>query len=132
MRPNPVFIIRHLRNVYGGSVSYKENCLFVTVGNDKFRVNLTDGKRFGYYTFFHRDVTPRDGVYHYHSQLKDSDLAHGLFKVWCHEFNRDIGIWSTDEDWARFVNDAYSYCVKSERQFFDIKSLCENRWEEEY
>ncbi len=127
MKVNPVYIIRHLRGVYGGSMSYKNDCLFIEVDGDKFRVNLTDKKRFGYYTFFHRDSGRRlDGKYYYHTQLKDKDLAHGLFLVWCHSLNKSIGYYSTQEDWVRFVNDAYKYASKSEKQYPDIESLCKD------
>ncbi len=129
MNPNPVFIIRHLRNTYGGTISYKGDCLYVDVNGDKFRVNLTDKKRFGYYTFFHRDASPRDGVYHFHSQLKIKDLSRGLFMVWCHNFNKELNIWSTDEDWCAFVNDAYRYSASSKKQYETIQNLCEGKEE---
>ena len=124
MKVNEVHIIRHLRATYGGVVSYKDNCLYVEVNGDKFRVNLTDKQRFGYYTFFHRDSGRRlDGKWYYHSQLKDKDLAHGLFLVWCHKFNKELGIWSTHEDWLKFVNDAYKYAAKSESEYSNIEAL---------
>lgn len=126
MKINEFHIIRHLRNIYGGIISYKDDCLYVEINGDKFRVNLTDKQRFGYYTFFHRDSGRRlDGKYYYHTQLKDKDLAHGLFLVWCHKFNKDLGIWSTHEDWLRFVNDAYKYAATSDREYSDIRILCE-------
>lgn len=126
MKINELHIIRHLRNTYGGVISLKDNCLYVEVSGDKFRVNLTDKARFGYYTFFHRDSGKRlDGKYYYHTQLKDGCLAHGLFLVWCHKFNKEIGIWPTQEDWFKFINDAYKYAVRSEKEYVDIKSLCE-------
>lgn len=132
MKVNELHIIRHLRAVYGGSISYKENCFYVEVNGDKFRVNLTDKERFGYYTFFHRDSGRHlDGKYYYHTQLKDKCLAHGLFLIWCHKFNKDLGIWSTEEDWHRFVNDAYKYSIRSEKEYVDIKSLCEARVQNE-
>ena len=126
MKINELHIIRHLRDTYGGSISYKDDCFYVEVDGDKFRVNLTDKKRFGYYTFFHRDSGRRlDGKWYYHTQLKDKCLAHGLFLVWCHKFNKDIGIWSTHEDWLKFVNDAYKYAARSEKEYGSIQSLCE-------
>ena len=126
MRINEIYIIRHLRATYGGILTYKDNCLYVEIDGDKFRVNLTDKQRFGYYTFFHRDSGRRlDGKYYYHTQLKDKELAHGLFLVWCHKFNKSLGIWPTEEDWLRFINDAYQYAVRSEKEYVDIKSLCE-------
>lgn len=125
MRINEIYIIRYLRATYGGILTYKDNCLYVEVDGDKFRVNLTDKQRFGYYTFFHRDSGRRiDGKYYYHTQLKDKELAHGLFLIWCHKFNKDLGIWSTEEDWFRFINDAYQYAARSENQYVDIESLC--------
>lgn len=132
MKVNPIYIIRHLRATYGGILTYKENCLYVEVDGDKFRVNLTDKERFGYYTFFHRDSGRRlDSKYYYHTQLKDKDLAHGLFLIWCHKLNKTTGIWSTHEDWLQFVNDAYKYCVRSEKQYVNIESLCETRIQNE-
>ena len=130
MKINELHIIRHLRHTYGGTISYKGDCLYVEVNGDKFRVNLTDKTRFGYYTFFHRDSGRRlDGKWYYHTQLKDKCLAHGLFLVWCHKFNKDIGIWSTNEDWQRFVNDAYRYCEGSNIQYTTIQNLCDDKKE---
>ena len=127
MKINEFHIIRHLRNTYGGIISYKDDCLYVEVNGDKFRVNLTDKQRFGYYTFFHRDSGRRlDGKYYYHTQLKDKCLAHGLFLVWCHKFNKELDIWSTHEDWTKFVNDAYNYAAISDKEYSDIKTLCES------
>ena len=127
MKINEFHIIRHLRNTYGGIISYKDDCLYVEVNGDKFRVNLTDKQRFGYYTFFHRDSSRRlDGKYYYHTQLKDKCLAHGLFLVWCHKFNKELDIWSTHEDWTKFVNDAYKYAATSDKEYSDIKTLCES------
>lgn len=127
MKINEFHIIRHLRNTYGGIISYKDDCLYVEVNDDKFRVNLTDKQRFGYYTFFHRDSGRRlDGKYYYHTQLKDKCLAHGLFLVWCHKFNKELNIWSTHEDWAKFVNDAYKYAAISDKEYSDIKTFCES------
>ena len=116
MKINELYIIRHLRAIYGGKVYCKDNCLYVEVNGDKFRVNLTDKKQFGYYTFFHRDSDQHlDGKKYYHTQLEDECLAHGLFLVWCHKFNKDIGIWSTEEDWNKFIKDAYKYSTRSEK-----------------
>lgn len=126
MKINELYIIRHLRDTYGGKLSGVGDCLYVEIDGDKFRVNLTDKKRFGYYTFFHRDSGRRlDGKWYYHTQLKDKCLAHGLFLVWCHKFNKELGIWPTHEDWLRFINDAYKYATRSEKEYVDIKSLCE-------
>ena len=115
MKVNEMYIIRHLRNIYGGTVTCKDKCMYVEVDGDKFRVNLSDKQRFGYYTFFHRDSGRRlDGKYYYHTQLKDKCLAHGLFLVWCHKFNKELNVWPTHEDWTKFVNDAYKYAAISE------------------
>ena len=75
MRVNAIYLIRYLCAIYGGKICCKDDCFYVEVNGDKFRVNLTDKQRFGYYTFFHRDSGRRlDGKYYYHSQLKDKDL----------------------------------------------------------
>lgn len=54
MKINELYIIKHLRNTYGGTISGVGDYLYAEVDGDKFRVNLTDKKRFGYYTFFYR------------------------------------------------------------------------------
>ena len=115
MKVNEMYIIRHLRNTYGGTITCKDKYMYIEIDGDKFRVDLTDKQRFGYYTFFHRDSGRRlDGKYYYHTQLKDKCLAHGLFLVWCHKFNKKLDIWPTPEDWTKFVNDAYKYAAISE------------------
>lgn len=128
MKIEPTYIIRHLRDTYGGTVTCKDKCLYVEVNGDKFRVNLTDKERFGYYTFFHRNSGRNlDGKYYYHTQLKDKCLAHGLFLIWCHKFNKKVGIWSTHEDWIQFVNDAYRYAARRENEYVTVEELCRVR-----
>jgi hypothetical protein len=130
MKVNEVYIIKYLKEVYGGTISGAGDCIYVEVNGDKFRVNLTDKKRFGYYTFFHRNSgCDLDGKYYYHTQLKDKCLAHGLFLIWCHKFNKEIGIWSTHEDWIRFVNDAYRYAIKRENEYATVEELCRGQLE---
>ena len=69
MKINELYIIKHLRDTYGGIISGAGDCLYVEINGDKFRVNLTDKKRFGYYTFFHRDSGRHlDGKYYYHKR----------------------------------------------------------------
>lgn len=124
MRMNEIYIIQHLRNTYGGSLKYKDHCLILEIGSDKFRVNLTDKNRFGYYTFFHRSNARRlDGKYDYHVQLKTSNLGKGLFQCWTHELHKESNIWYTEEDWKRFVDDAHKYGIRSEIDV-DFKPLC--------
>ena len=113
MKLNNQYIINHLQRTYGGVVTRIDDLLYVEVNGDKFRVNLTDKERFGFYAFFHRDSGRRfDGKWYYHSQLKDKSLAHGLFLIWCHKFNKNLGIWSKEEDWFKLINDAYKYGVQ--------------------
>lgn len=126
MKIKEIYIIRHLRDTYGGSLSGVGDCLYIEVDGDKFRVNLTDKKQLGYYTFFYRDNDQHlDDKHCYHILLKDSCLAHGLFLIWCHKLNKELGIYPTDEDWFRFVNDSYKYAVRSENEYVNAKSLCE-------
>ena len=127
MRINELYIIRHLRNIYGGTISYKGNCLYVEVNGDRFYVNLTNKKQFGYYIFFLQNNDCCLNENWSCIQLKDRCLAHGLFLMWCRKFNKDNNIQSTHEDWQRFMNDAYKYAVKvkgSEKEYGSIQSLC--------
>lgn len=107
MKINDLYIIRHLRNTYGGTISGANNNLYIKINDSKIRVNLADKKQNGHYIFFRRS----NDKHYYRAQLQDKDLAHGLFLIWCDDFNNELELYPTNEDWLRFVSDAHKYAT---------------------
>lgn len=102
MKVNELYIIRHLRAIYGGSVSYKENCLHISIDGEKICVNLTP--YFGQYIFSNKESN---------WILREENLAHGLFLAWCYKLHQELDIHPTQDDWLKFASDAYKYTMRS-------------------
>lgn len=100
------YFLNYLIQLYGGSYEIQGTILFLTCGNDEFKVNLLDNSRFNKYTFFHKNHYNRG---HFHKQFDCRDLEYGLFRCFTHEFNIKYGIPYNKEDWWRFEKDALKY-----------------------
>ena len=113
MRINTGYIIRYLRDLYGGKVNCRRNALVITVDDEEFSVNLLDRTVKGNYVFHHTNSG---------NCFEDRNLAHGIFLAWNYKMYCDYGIALEEEDWHRFINDAYKYMGEDN---VDIESLCE-------
>jgi hypothetical protein len=94
--------------LYGGSYEVKGSILFIRCGNDEFKVNLFDGRKFGKYTFFHKNKSNKG---YFHKQLECKDLEYGLFRCFTHNFNKLYNISYSKEDWWKFEADALKYKI---------------------
>ena len=103
------YFLNYLIITYGGSYNVQGTILFVTCGDDEFKVNLLDGSRFNKYTFFHKNNSFNHG--HFHVQLKCDTLEFGLYRCFTHDFNKKNGISFDKEDWWRFEADALKYKI---------------------
>ena len=100
MKVNTNYIIRYLRDIYGGKINYRSNALIIIVDGEEFCVKLLDRTARGNYVFRHTSSG---------NCFEDKDLAHGIFLAWNYTMHRDYNIPLEEEDWYRFINDAYKY-----------------------
>ena len=108
MKVNELYIIRHLRDTYGGMVSYKGNNLFVRVGSNEIQINLAERRPLGYYVLYYRGVDSLNKE-NCRVRLTKEGLGQALFLAWSYAFYQENGIFATEEDWERFVKDAHKY-----------------------
>ena len=47
------YFLNYLILLYGGTYEIQGHILFMTCGDDEFKVSLLDGSRFNEYTFYH-------------------------------------------------------------------------------
>lgn len=99
MKINEIYVIRFLRETYGGTIFGVKEGLCVTVNSKQCYVSFSERKRTGHYQVFHEG----EMVYH------NKNLAYILFVLWSFMLYEDLGVIPTWEDWARLVNDAYKY-----------------------
>lgn len=100
-----IYVISYLRQIYGGHLTLKKDgILRIEIDDQKFYVNLREKDFYDCYTFYRQDG--------YSVQVKDSDLIHGLFLVYCYSINKEVGLCSSIEDWTRFQIDAQKYGVR--------------------
>ena len=112
MKVNSNHIVRYLREIYGCKMSCRRNCLIIEVDGEEFQVKLLTRSAKGNYIFFHVNSG---------NCFEDKDLAHGLFLAWNYKMYTEFGVPLEEEDWRRFVNDAYRY---AEEYNVNVKSLC--------
>lgn len=112
MKVNTNYIIRYLRLIYGGKAMYHKCTLIIKVEGEEFQVKLLSRNALGNYVFTHINSG---------NQFEDRDLAHGIFLAWNYKFYNEYGYPLEEEDWHRFINDAYRY---AEDYYVNSKSLC--------
>ena len=108
MKVNELYIIRHLRDTYGGVVSYRGDNLYVRIGANKIQVNLAGRRLLGYYILSCQSADPSNEETCC-VRLTKEGLGRALFLAWTYAFNQENGIFPTEEDWKRFAKDAYKY-----------------------
>ena len=90
------------------SISYlQNNILFLHTPFDDFKIYLQDKKRFGYFTIAHKNHK-QDKKY-WHTQLKCNTLDYAIYICLVHGFNKIYNLWSSQEDYERFLADAKRY-----------------------
>ena len=99
---------------YGGQYTIVDSLLLIKIGRDLFKINLTDKKRFGEYTIYHKSNYNPDGSdkTYFHVQMKVNSMTYALYICFTHDFNKSIGIKYNKEDWQRFRSDANMYREK--------------------
>ena len=100
MKVNSNCIIRYLRALYGGKVTYHKGAMIINVDNEEFQVKPFCRNALGNYIFTHVGTG---------KCFEDKDLAHGIFLAWNYKLYCDHTISINEEDWHRFINDAYKY-----------------------
>lgn len=93
--------------IYGGSYREQNDVLFIMVGRDKFRINLTDKFRFGTYTIYHQNN--RGQLDYYHNQGNYRSLDSVLFNCFTHDLNKRLGLRNSSESFFRFKEKLAKY-----------------------
>lgn len=100
-----------LEDIYGGSHYLTKDTLgfpllIINNGTDKFKINLFDKTRFGYYTLFHRNSGKfLDGKYGYHFQAKSWNMSYVIFVAYQHLMTKEIGVRLSADDYNRLMQD---------------------------
>ena len=95
------YIISYLKNIYGGQLFHKNNKLILKVNNETYFIYPSKADK-NYYIF---------ELKQYPLILRDHNFLRGLFKVWSHSINVKNKIIPSEEDWKKFINDAFKYGV---------------------
>lgn len=111
MKVNCHYIIRYLRDIYGGKVRFRCNRLIIEADGEEFQVSLMDRTPMGKFVFHHT----RTG-----NCFEDNNLARGIFLAWNYKMNTENNIPLSEEDWFYFMRDAYKY---AEVYYVNPKSL---------
>jgi len=95
---------------YGGSCVREGDLLRIFVDKDEFYINVTDCRRFGRYTIYHRNTNRHtDGVKRFHTQARVKHLTYAFFLCFTHAFNKKYKIFNQPADYDRFEKDALKY-----------------------
>lgn len=100
-----------LENIYGGTHTIlhsklKFDFLIIENESDKFKINLSDKTRFGYFTLFHRDSSRTlEGLDKYHFQGKSRNLSYLIFMAYQHHMTRKYHILFNTNDYNRLMRD---------------------------
>ena len=92
------------------SYSKDNNIMFLHTHFDDFKIYLKDKERFDKYTVSHKNKVEAKGNWHVQMTCKNLDYA--IYMCLVHGFNKIYNLWSTNEDYYRFCNDAikaYNY-----------------------
>lgn len=107
-----------IENIYGGKHWLTTDELGLTVlyienGCDRFRVHLADKARFRKYDLYHRNYGKRlDGTWPYHRQFSSIDLGYIIYAAYTHDFNKEVGIFNSNEDYRKLLQDFWRSCKK--------------------
>lgn len=105
-----------LEEIYGGSHYLTKDTLgfpllIIENETDKFKINLFDKTRFGYYTLFHRNFSKfLNGNYGYHFQAKSRNLSYVIFVAYQHYITKQIGVRFCADDYNRLMEDWRRCC----------------------
>lgn len=100
-------ICDYLAFLYDMQYFEKNNILFIKNQDDTFKVNLTDGRRFSYYTLYHKNHIKNNPGWHI--QIKAMSLYRILFIAFAHYFHVSNHLYINREDIDRFIRDIHKY-----------------------
>lgn len=104
--------IEFCQELYGGTYSEKGDLLFLNIGKDLFRINLTDRERFGKYAIYHQSSALRlDNKPAFHKQCESLTFDYALFICFTHDFNKSNQLYNKKEDFTRFKEDLKKYHI---------------------
>lgn len=107
-----------VESIYGGRHWFETDVLglivlYIENGPDRFRIHLADKLRFRKYDLYHRNSGKRlDGTWPYHKQFSAFDLGYAIFAAYSHDFNKQVGIFITFDDYRSLLRDYWRSCEK--------------------
>lgn len=93
------YVIAYARHVYGTQMLYRNRAVYLKTEDDVYRIDIH---------------LAHESIYRFHSTtypmvFTDTSLARGIFRMAAHKTYKEIEQIPTNEDWERFVKDAYAY-----------------------
>lgn len=91
------YVLAYIKRVYGAQILYRNRVVYIKTEDDTYRIDLSLARR---------------SIYRFHSTTKpfvltDTCLARGFFRVAAHATYKAVNKIPTNDDWERFLNDAY-------------------------
>jgi hypothetical protein len=93
------YIIAHCKRIYGMQILYKNRKVYVKTSDNVYQIDFT----FANNNVF-RFIDDKNSLV-----LTETCLPRALFKLASRTVYKEIDKEPTQEDWERFVNDAYRY-----------------------
>ena len=92
-------ILLYARHVYGTQILYRNRAVYIKTEDDVYRIDIHLAHK---------------SIFRFHSMtypmvFTDTNLARGIFRMATHKTYKEIEQIPTNEDWERFINDAYAY-----------------------
>lgn len=95
------YVVAYARFVYRVQILYKNRIIYLKTEDDTYRIDLSLAGR---------------SVYRFYSTTKpivltDTCLARGFYRAAAYSSYRKANKIPTVDDWEKFVNDAYAFCL---------------------
>lgn len=93
------YILAHIKRIYGAQILYRNRVIYIKTEDDIYQIDLH---------------LAHEGIYRFISATKpliltETCLARGFFYVAAYASYKKANIIPTQEDWKKFLNDAYKY-----------------------
>ncbi len=97
------YVLAYCRHIYGAQILYRNRAVYIKTADDIYRIDL--------------DLADRK-IYCFHSMTKplrlvETCLARGFFRLSAHAAYKEANRIPTNEDWEKFVNNAYVFVEKN-------------------
>ena len=102
------YLMEYLKFLYEGDYKIEKSpfgdILYINNKEDTFKVNLSDLKRFNYYSLFHKNNCGQRQYFHLQGRYKTLDYV--IINAFTHSFNNKNQIKNQREDYIYLLKDA--------------------------